>query len=648
MTSPIASFSGISSGFNYRDLVDAIIAGERAPITRLEAEQAKLTARQQALTTYEGLLATLRTSAQGLRNGTAFDAVSVTSSVIAGSNPVANGSASPGAAPGTYEIRVQQLARAQKLGSAGQASATGALGLAGTFTVSGQEVNVAAGDSLEAIRDRINTLNSGPAATGVSASILQVSATEHRLVLTSGSTGAAGMTLADSSGTVLEQLGILDAGSPAPAAVLVAGRDAIFSIDGIQFTRSGNTVADAIAGVAVTLTGEDPTAVTRLNVERYADAATGSAKGFVDAYNAVVNFIKAQGTAGADGKNPALYGDPILRTMRSNLPMLMLQVIPGAAADMATAASVGLSLTRDGTMSLDSARFAEAFTSRHQDVRALFGERLAAAGADLTFVSGGGNLSGGTWNVEITAAATAASLVTTGFSGSYDAGATADTATITDTRSGRSVAVALTTGMSTADIAQAMQAAFDGEGLSLDAVVDGGQLRISHRETGSTAGVTVNVAGLGDGASELWSAGVAAHGTDVAGTIGGHAATGSGSLLVADQGSPAGGATIRYTGSATGSVGSVTLELGTGALIERLLDGFLAAGNGTIATQRSQIGLREGRNSDRITTLEGRLEYRRASLMRQFLAMETSIARLQSQSQSLLTFANQMSGASKQ
>ena len=69
-------------------------------------------------------------------------------------------------------------------------------------------IDVLATDSLADLRDRINNANSGDNATGVTASIVSASETQHVLVLTADETGT-DITLSDDNTTgVLSDLGI--------------------------------------------------------------------------------------------------------------------------------------------------------------------------------------------------------------------------------------------------------------------------------------------------------------------------------------------------------------------------------------------------------------------------------------------------------
>lgn len=636
MASSLSSISGLISGFNYRDLVDAIIAQARVPADRWEAESKANTAQSTALTTYRGLLDKVRTASKALRTGTAFDAMSATTSVLAGTRAIASATADATATAGTYQVKVEQLAKAEKLaGTIGRDAAT-ALGAAGTFTVNGQGVTVEATDTLLTLQGKINALNSGTTPTGVSATILTVAPGDSRLILTSAKSGAAGIALADTTGTTLQTLGFQDGlGAELSGSVLVNGQDAQFRIDDILLTRTSNVVTDAISGVTLTLTGDDVGAVTNIQVDRFLDAARTSMQQFVDAYNGLVAFLKAQGTASTTS-TPPLYGQSVIRTARSQLPSLLLEAVGGAAADLATVGQAGLSLTRDGTLTLDATKFEDAFKNRQSDLRTLFTEQRTATGTGLSFVSSAQTSTGGSRAIDITALATKATLVTSGFAGVYDAGGTPDGLTVTDTNSGRTATIALTTGMTTADIVSALQTAFDTNELNLTATQVGNEIQLDQLGYGTGAGISLAFTGLGDGAAEAWSADTSAAGTDVAGTIGGLAATGTGQLLVGSSGTDAAGLTVEYSGLTTGAVGSVNLSLGAGARIERLLDQFLNTGNGLVDSKVSALDTRNSRLATRVSELDARLERRRAVLLANFLQMETAIARLKQQSTSLL------------
>ncbi|HRP08307.1 MAG TPA: hypothetical protein PLL69_07455 [Gemmatimonadales bacterium] len=154
--------------------------------------------------------------------------------------------------------------------------------------------------------------------------------------------------------------------------------------------------------------------------------------------------------------------------------------------------------------------------------------------------------------------------------------------------------------------------------------------------SGSASGIELAFTGLGDGASEAWAADQSAAGTDVQGTIGGFAAVGTGDILVGASGTGAEGITVRHTGSSLGVLGSVSLTVGTGAAVERLLDRQLEVG-GMLDLRTNELATRTSRANDRIADIDTRLELRRANLLSRFLQMEAAIARMQQVSSSFLS-----------
>lgn len=242
-----ASFSGLTSGINFREVVDAIIAARSIPIDQLEIRITESTDKITALQVLKTNLSTLRDSLANLYGAVTFGDVS---DIFEGKNAFATASrldgATPGkaadligitlanaAAPGTHSLEVLRTAKAHKVSSDKVTSTSTTLGLTegNTFTVGGRTITVSATDSLADLRDRFNSANSGTSASGVTASIVSVSTTEHYLVLTKDKTGTS-MTLTDTSGTPLQTVGLLDSGAAIKNA-LQAAQTAQFYADGI-------------------------------------------------------------------------------------------------------------------------------------------------------------------------------------------------------------------------------------------------------------------------------------------------------------------------------------------------------------------------------------------------------------------------------
>ena len=76
---------------------------------------------------------------------------------------------------------MKSIAASQKLSSNSYGSATSELGLSGDIVIGGRSVSVTAGDTLSSIRDKINAVNTGTDASGVTASMVDYGA-EGRFV----------------------------------------------------------------------------------------------------------------------------------------------------------------------------------------------------------------------------------------------------------------------------------------------------------------------------------------------------------------------------------------------------------------------------------------------------------------------------------
>ncbi len=222
------NFSGLGSSIQWGDIVDATIEAEKVrnldPIT---AEIEKRTAQQAAWTKLQGLVETLNENARLVRRtGFGGFTANVPESPTTG-RALLTAAPSLNAVPGRYRVEVLQLADTAKLAGGSVADTAAALNLTGDFSINGTAVAIDAADSLDAIRDKINAANTGATPTGVSATIVKEGATAGRLVLTRDASGADGITLADGTGGMAQQLGLLDSRSRPISSALSAAAAAL-------------------------------------------------------------------------------------------------------------------------------------------------------------------------------------------------------------------------------------------------------------------------------------------------------------------------------------------------------------------------------------------------------------------------------------
>jgi flagellar hook-associated protein 2 len=204
--------SGLSSGIDIHGTVDSIIQARRIPIDNLEIEVEENQLKIDAYEEFELLLAAFNDASDALSGGVSFGGTSdifESKSAFAAAGRLDGGTASDpsnligvtvtnSALTGSHSIEVLQTARAHKIGSGdfnslsddlGTATGGAANSVSGDFTINGVQIDVQSSDTLKDLRDRINNANTGDNATGVSASIVSVSETEHILILTAEETG---------------------------------------------------------------------------------------------------------------------------------------------------------------------------------------------------------------------------------------------------------------------------------------------------------------------------------------------------------------------------------------------------------------------------------------------------------------------------
>jgi flagellar hook-associated protein 2 len=147
----------------------------------------------------------------------------------------------------------------------------------------------------------------------------------------------------------------------------------------------------------------------------------------------------------------------------------------------------------------------------------------------------------------------------------------------------------------------------------------------------------------------LWAGSMATpvtvnNGKDVAGTINGEEATGSGQNLTGNTGDVnVSGLVVKYTGSDVGNVGNVKFTAGVAELFDRTLFNITDSSNGYLTFKENSLTNSISDLGDNITSMEARLNIRMGSMTAKFQAMELALSKFQSQS-SWLT--SQLSAAS--
>ena len=241
-------------------------------------------------------------------------------------------------------------------------------GLRGDGTAVTIGLVVAPGDTVQTLLDKINDATSG-FGSGVRTASAAVGS-DGRIRLMDAQGGASRLSLqlgiarADST---TGSLGTPTVSIPGRARELQQGRDAIVRVDGQEYTRSTNTITDAIAGVTLGLTVAEAGTSIDVVIERDTKGAIDAVTKFKDAYNAVRTFFDEQRVVGSP-----LYANSLLRGMVNGFTTaLRTEVASNTSYSRLTQA--GLTLDRGGMLTLDTSKLTSAFSSKPLEIEALFG-----------------------------------------------------------------------------------------------------------------------------------------------------------------------------------------------------------------------------------------------------------------------------------
>jgi flagellar hook-associated protein 2 len=263
--------SGLSSGIDWTSVVNSIIQARSIPIDQLSTSITTNNSQISAYQQFQSLLGAFKDALNILQGSVSFDkstdafaSKQVFSSVSRtdGQTPTAAAdivgvTATNAAATGTHTIEVLQTAAAEKDSSDALASTSTALGLTegDQFAINGATITVSASDTLTSLRDRINAADTGASPTGVTASIVSVSASQNFLVLTADNTGQP-ITFANTTGTPLDSIGITSGGSAKHQ--LIAAQSAQLYADGL-LDQTNKTYESTRQSSAATTLGSNGT-----------------------------------------------------------------------------------------------------------------------------------------------------------------------------------------------------------------------------------------------------------------------------------------------------------------------------------------------------------------------------------------------------
>jgi flagellar hook-associated protein 2 len=655
-TATSASSSGL---IDVASIVSQLMTVEQQPLTLLQTNEASYQAKLSAYGTIQSALSTFQGAVSQLDSASAFQALNVGSS----NSSVATATAKSTAVPGNYTLAVTNLAQAQQLVASGQTSDTAAIGsgasttltfnfgtvsggtsangkyTGATFTPGGSATKTvtidSSNNSLQGIAAAINGAN-----IGVTASIVNDgSSTPYRLSLSSNASGAANsMQISVAGDAALSSLLSQDPSNNSGQnfTETAAAQNANFTLNGISISKPTNTVTDAINGLTLNLTGTSTSPIS-LSVAQNTTAMTTAVNSFVSAYNALDStLLSSSAYNAATGTGAILQGDPTVMMLQSQLRGALNVPINSAGSALSSLPDIGVTFQQNGTLTVDSAQLNTAITSNYGNIAALFASVGQASDPLVSYSSVSSNTQPGNYAVTVSALATQGSTIGNVNLNSAPTTIAANTS-VNVTLDGTTASVALTAGSYTAtQLAAMIQSAinssstFSALSSSVTASIDSnGFLNVlsSRYSSASNIGFTN---GAGTSIATFLGTPTTSSGTDVAGTIDGAAASGSGQKLTSASGN-SNGLVIQISGGATGARGTVSYSQGYAYTLNQLATNFLAPGS-IMASATSGINSIIAGINNQMTALNTRLASLQQSYTKEFTALDSSLSSMQSTS----------------
>ncbi len=654
------SAPGIGSNLDVNGIVTQLMTIERQPLTSLAKSQSSYQAQLSAYGSLKSSLATFQNSVQAMESVATLDAVKTSSS----DTTILTSTAGNGASLGSHDVEITNLAAQQKLNSAAFTDSASTVGTGqltfqfGTYDSGGNSFTlnnnkatqtIAIGDaqnSLTGIRDAINN-----AKIGVSATIIN-DGTGSRLVFTSTDSGAANsikIAVADSDGVHTDNTGLSKlafdptavAGSGKNLTQATAARDAVLKIDGISVTSSSNAIANAIEGVSLNLVKANPGSTVNVQVTRDSTAIQASVGSFVRAFNDLHTTIGNMTAYDPATRNRGfLQGDTVAVGMLNGMRNTLNNPIAALGGNLTRLSQIGISFQKDGTLALDSTKLQTAIDNNFDGIAGLFSSVGKSGDTRANYAAATSDTKPGIYGMNVTQVASHGNLTGSQVAGLTIVSGINDSLVVQVDGTTATVKLGAGTYASAGALASELQSringstAFSGVGISVSAGESSGVLAVTSSSFGSTSAVTIQA---GAGTTYLFGASPATStGVDVAGTINGITAIGSGQMLTGAAGDASSGLAVKVTASAPASLGNIQFSRGYATKLKAWAADLLAS-KGAIASRSSGLNARIKSITSRQDALNTRLTAVEKQYRTQFSALDASISSMNTTSSYLAT-----------
>ena len=363
-TSSIVNTLGAGSGIDVKSLAQSLVDAEKTP--RKERIDAKIAQTEAKITGYSAIkyaLSELKTAFGKLNDASDFSSIKPSNTQTSAFGVTASTTAQAG----SYSIEVLQTAQAQRTASSNFADRATALNGGSAFNL-----NLSLGGVSQ---DPIAVTTATPAGMvsainsadlGVTAQLINTGS-GYNVVLTgeTGATQSFTMSSDDGSGNAVAGVSFTTS--------LQTAADASFKVNGLTVTRSSNSITDVIDGVTLDLYS-NTTGAARLDLNRDTTSIKDNLKGLVTAYNDFEETLKILGDSGSEVEEfgGVLAGESLLQTVRTRVRGFISNNSTTPGATIRAARDVGLSLDRNGKLTLDETKLDTALQNNFAEVSTMF------------------------------------------------------------------------------------------------------------------------------------------------------------------------------------------------------------------------------------------------------------------------------------
>ena len=364
VSSTSSSTSRSGSTLDVAGIVSGLMEAENVPVNKLDAKISRSTVKITALGAIKSQLSTLKSALTDLQTPANFS----TQAAKFSNTSVATAVFTATATAGSYQMEVTSLAQPTIWNVSGFTSSADALTW---FNATPEQ------DTLR---------------TDADATVFQSSSGQYVLSLKSKSTGTDGA-FSISTNTVADGI---------TKTQYQSAQDAVFKLNGVEFTRSSNAVTDALTGVTLNLTTTTAlnTPIT-LTVSNDAVTARPKLDALVKAYNDLYSLYKSQTASSMDVATRGILNSDfsvtsMMRQLVSGLMLPMTNITGGELTGQTDLSAMGLKLLDSGSLAVDDTLLAAA--SSTLQTRLAAGIRIgysSTTSSDLATQIGDMILSGG-------------------------------------------------------------------------------------------------------------------------------------------------------------------------------------------------------------------------------------------------------------